>query len=488
MSSPLKILFVTAEMTPLLSTGGLAEVANALPKALHAQGHDVRVAMPCWRQIPPAQRGEHYALCVADLGARTAHGALRQAKVPDSEIPLYLVEHEGYYGREHPYGTGVAEYEDNAERFCFFSLALLHALPQTSWQPDVIHCHDWHAAPLPAFLKTQYQNDPVWGRIPVVFTIHNLGYQGQYRASNFYTTGFDSSLFTPEFLEYHGDINLMKGGIAFADRINTVSPRYAREIQTPEYGHGLDGVLRTRQSDLSGILNAVDYSVWNPVVDKSLPAQYSADDMAGKAACKAALQERLGLPRRDVPLVGLVSRLHWQKGIDLLVDALDELMKEDLQLVILGAGEAALEDGLQAVEARHPERLAVRLEFAPELAHAIFAGADFLLMPSRYEPCGLGQLYAMAYGTLPIVRRTGGLADTVTHANSVNLAAGKANGIVFVPRTSGAVLRAVREAMTLYRQPRPLAQVRRTAMQARFSWERAAKAYVALFADAMNGA
>lgn len=481
MTRPLKILFVTSELAPLVSTGGLAEVAGALPRALHTQGHDVRLAMPCYRNIPVENRGEEYCLCVADLSAKIQHGALRKSRVPDSEISLYLIEHEGYFGRERPYGVGAYEYDDNAERFCFFCLAVLHGVPQTGWLPDIIHCHDWHTAAIPAFLRTRYAHDPVWGNMPTLFTIHNLAFQGRYPKSKFPSTGLEPWLFTPNFVEYEGDMNLMKAAIAFAGKINTVSPRYAREIQTLEYGAGLDGILRTRSADLHGILNGVDYRVWNPATDRHLAANYSRTDLTPKQICKAALQKRLDVPASNAPMIGMVSRLYWQKGIDVLADALEQLMKLDVQIAILGSGDPKLEQRLQEAAARYPQKLAVVLGFDTPLAHQIQAGSDFFLMPSRYEPCGLSQLYSLAYGTVPIVRRTGGLADSVRDLNTVYRKNGQATGISFVPLTPESIVKSVRRALDLYANPELLRQVRLAGMAEDFSWERSSRAYVDLY-------
>ncbi len=473
-------------MVPLLSTGGLAEVAGALPRALRARGHDVRLAMPCYRQIPAEHRGEQHCLCVADFGNRVVHGAMRVAKVPDADIPLYLIEHEAFFGRETPYGAGAYEYDDNAERFSFFCLALLHAIPQTGWTPDVVHCHDWHTAPIPTFLKTRYYTHPHWSGVASVFTIHNLAYQGRYDAARFAGTGFAPELFTPDCLEYEGDLNMMKGALVFADKLSTVSPRYAREIQTVEYGSGLHGVLSARREDLRGILNGVDYSVWRPSADAFIARRYDVEHLEDKQYCKAALQDLFGLPRKEAPLFGLVSRLHWQKGIDLLADALEEIMSLDLQLVILGAGDPALEERIAEAKKHYPDKLGVTLGFNVAAAHAVQAGSDFLLMPSRYEPCGLGQLYALAYGTIPIVRRTGGLYDTVRPYRAVMNDNSDATGIAFVPLTAQAVVRSIRTALDIYRDKPLLKQMRVNGMTEDYSWDRSCQDYVALYQAAMD--
>jgi starch synthase len=485
MAEPLKILYVTSEMAPLISTGGLADVARALPKALRRRGNDVRVAMPCYRQIPESQKGDPYCLVEADLGAKTEYGALRVATAPDPEIPLYLLEHEGYFGRERPYGTGAYEYDDNAERYCFFCQALLHGIPQTHWKPDIVHCHDWHTAALPVLLRNSWNSHAFWQHMPVLFTIHNLAFQGRYPEAKMTATGLSQDLFHANALEYEGDMSLMKGAIAFSTRINTVSPRYAREIQTMEYGEGLDGMLRTRCEDLSGILNGVDYEVWNPETDPHIPANYSPDRLNGKAACKQALQKETGLREKDIPLFGIVSRLYWQKGHQLVVDALDRFMEADVQMVVLGSGDPALESAFAEAAARYPDKLKVFLDFDIPLSHRIEAGSDFFLMPSRYEPCGLSQLYSMAYGTIPVVRRTGGLADSILNLNPVHRRHQCASGISFVPLTPEALLKSIRRAIALYQDKDAMNRIRRYMMSRDFSWDRSCRAYEDLYREAI---
>ncbi len=488
MKRHLKILFVTSELAPLVSTGGLADVAAALPRALHDQGCDVRVVMPHYRSIASQHRGDPVAMCVADLGVKTAYGAMRRTVVPGTKIPLYFVEHEGYFGRERPYGVGAYEYDDNAERFCFFSQGVLHGIAQSAWKPDIVHCHDWHTAPIPVFMRTRYRADAFWSGVPALFTIHNIAFQGRYAAEKFACTGFEPWLFSPQYVEYEGDMNLMKGAIAFATRLNTVSPRYAREIQTLEYGAGLDGMLRTRSGDLRGILNGVDYEHWNPATDPHIVANYDVNNLMGKAACKRALQKAFGLPQCHAPVFGVVSRLYWQKGLDLLADAMDRLAAMNLQFVILGAGDPALESRLADVARRYPDKVAVRFSFDVPLAHQVQAGGDFFVMPSRYEPCGLSQLYSLAYGTVPVVRRTGGLADTVRNINPVHLKRGDATGITFVPLTPEAIVRAVGQAMELYADKKRLAKVRQACMREDFSWDRSCREYIRLYEEAIAAA
>lgn len=482
----MKILHVAAELFPLLSTGGLAEVVSALPKALHARGHDVRVAIPCYKSVPEEQQGERIGYCEGRVDGRAVGGALRMSRIPDTEVPVYLIEHEGYFGREHPYGHDTGEYGDNAERYSFFCQALLDGLTRHGLIPDVLNCHDWHAAPVPVFLRTTYVKHDVWKRVPVVYTIHNLNFQGRFGANQLPFTGMDPGLFNVGCLEYYGDINLMKGAIRLADKLNTVSPRYAREIQTIDYGAGLDGVLRDRACDLSGILNGIDYTAWNPTKDPYTAEPFSCENLNGKAACKEDLQKSFNLPVQDVPLFGVVSRLSWQKGIDLILDAFERTKGKPFQLVLLGTGDTSIENQLISAAQRHPDKVAVTLRYDTALAHKVIAGSDFFLMPSRYEPCGLSQMYSFAYGTIPIVRRTGGLADSVRDVSRVHLRKGTATGISFVPMTSQALARAMERAFDIYADGPLLRAIRLACMREDFSWNRASHSYEALYRSAIR--
>ena len=477
-----RILMVGTEVAPLVTSGGLADVLAALPKALRDLDMDVRIVMPAFRQIPDERRGGYVAAVNVSLNGSRQTGAVRETVCPDSGVPLYLIEHEGYYGREALYGSSAHEYVDNPERFAFFCHVVLEGMPRTGWQPDIIQCHDWHTAIIPLLLKTHLRDDPYWGRVRSLFTIHNIAFQGRYSADRFGMTGLDRALFDNGTLEYEGDFNLMKGAVQFADALNTVSPRYAMEIQTLEYGCGLNGLLAKRSRDLFGILNGVDYDLWNPETDTHIPARYSAADLQGKSVCKQALQQTMRLPEKaDVPLIGVVSRLYWQKGIDLMVDALPALMDMGFQLAILGAGDHALERRLEDAIPRFPGQIGVYLGYNSALSHLVFAGSDFFLMPSRYEPCGLTQLYALAYGTIPIVRRTGGLADTVVHATQRSIRSGNATGISFVPKTPGAIIRAAAQARAFYDDPAVRTAMIRTGMSRRFSWENSAREYIRLY-------
>ena len=483
---PLKVLFVTAEVAPLVKTGGLADVSYALPKALKEAGHDVRVGLPLYGTLPDESRGEHRCIVSADLGHGRVTGGLRESKLPGTEVPLYLIEHKAYFDRMHPYHHQNIEYADNLSRFSFFSLALLDGIRQLDWRPDVVHCNDWHSAGIPIHLKMhRFASDPFWAGVASVFTIHNLAYQGRFRSWQLPESGLGLDLFHPGCLEYYGDLNLMKGAIAFASQINTVSPRYAKEIQTPAYGEGLDGFLRTRSRDISGILNGVDYTEWHPATDVHIPANYSVDDLSGKAVCKRALQEECGLPVSDAPLFGMVSRFDRQKGLDFQIDALERMLLQDIQVIVQGAGAPDLEQQYEAIAERFPSKMRSIFRYDAGLAHRIEAGADFFLMPSRFEPSGLSQLYSLAYGTVPIVRKTGGLADSIRDLTRTNLNRNRATGIVFEPISGDALANAMDRAIRLYHEPALLHQVRLNAMREDFSWEHSANEYLRLYRKAI---
>ncbi|MFP4173497.1 MAG: glycogen synthase GlgA [Candidatus Hydrogenedentota bacterium] len=486
MSKPLKILFVASEIVPLVKTGGLADVCNALPATLRELGHDVRVALPCYGLIPPEYRGQQEYMCVADVSGKRVYGALRTGVIPDTDIPVYLVEHNDYFDRPGLYGEDGNDYPDNLERFSFFNQALLHGVAQTGWMPDLLNCHDWHAALIPVYLQTLGRNDPQWSSVPCLFTIHNLAYQGAFNVWQLPETGLDSVVQAYELLLHRNNLNLLKGAVRCATRLNTVSPRYAQEIQTPEYGHGLERELRARGTDLWGILNGVDYSFWHPARDAFIPAHYSIDDLSGKAVCKRALQKQLGLPPREVPIFAMVTRMDWQKGLDLMDRALPTVLENDVQFVILGTGDSILEKAFLNRAREYPDKMRAMTEFDPELSHLIEAGADFFVMPSYFEPSGLSQLYSLAYGTVPIVRKTGGLADSVEPLAPNQAGDDIGTGIVFESPTVAALVQALDEAIQLYLSPDRLAAVRKAGMSRDFSWSRSAKKYVELYEETVS--
>ncbi|HXF82005.1 MAG TPA: glycogen synthase GlgA, partial [bacterium] len=426
----------------------------------------------------------HRGRVAVRLGAELVEGAVVEGALPGSGLPIWLIEQPRFFDRPGLYGEGGADYPDNLARFAFFCRAVLQALDASGWPADVIHCNDWQTALIPPILRAERAERPA-----TVLTIHNLAYQGIFPAEQFTLTGLPGAFFTLHGLEFWGQVNLLKGGLYFADMLSTVSETYAREIQTPEFGAGLDGVLRDRAADLVGILNGVDYSVWDPAVDPFLPARYSADDLSGKAVCKRALQEAFGLPVRPAaPLIGMVTRLVDQKGLDLVAAVIDEVLDAGAQVVLLGTGEPKYHELFETLMARRPEAFGVRLGFDNALAHLIEAGADIFLMPSRYEPSGLNQLYSLRYGTVPVVRRTGGLADSIVDTTPQTVANGTANGFVFEAYDAAALLGALRRALDAYRDRELWRTLQRHGMRADFSWERAAERYRALYERALQRA
>ncbi len=484
----LRILFVASEVEPFAKTGGLADVAGALPKALEALGHDVRVILPRYRGVERAAGTLRPVLPRVEVpvGARAVEGAVLEGRAGKA-IPVYFLAQDAYYDRPALYTTAEGDYPDNCERFVFFCRAVLAALPRLDWMPQVIHAHDWQTGLVPVYLETLYRDAAAYRDVATVFTIHNLAYQGLFWHYDLPMTGLGWDLFTPAGIEFYGKLNLLKGGLVFADVLTTVSPTYAKEIQTPEYGEGLDGVLRDRSADLVGILNGIDYEAWNPATDADIPKRYGPDDLEGKATCKAVLREEMGLaePARPAPLVGVVSRLADQKGLDLVAAAVPAIVEAGGQLVLLGAGDERYEREFTELARTHPAAVAVKIGFNAGLARRIYAGSDAFLMPSRYEPCGLGQLISLRYGTIPIVRRTGGLADTIREWDG---AAGSGTGFVFDAHTPEACRAAVARALEVFDQPAAWQRLVRSAMAEDFSWEASAEQYVSCYRKALKKA
>ncbi len=482
----MKILFVAPEAAPFAHTGGLGDVAGALPKALGRLGHDVRLIMPLYQAVN-VQR-HRLRIVASGLSVPTASGPqavdLLEGNLSGG-VPVYFVRHDPSFDRDGLYQTPSAEdYPDNAERFALFCRAALEVCRQVDFQPEMLHAHDWQTALLPVYLKTTLSGDPFFQRTATVFTIHNLGYQGLFPPEVLPRLMLPRELFTPAGLEFYGKGNLLKGGLLFADLLTTVSRRYSQEIQTVDQGFGLDGVLKERQSDLFGVLNGIDPEEWSPAGDPHIAAHYTVDNLSGKARCKADLQRRLELPvRATVPLLAVISRLAGQKGLDLLHDILDTLMTLKVQLVLLGSGDKELEAAFREAAARHPSKLAVRIGFDLPLSHQIEAGADLFLMPSRYEPCGLNQMYSLAYGTIPVVRATGGLDDTVVRFDP---GTGQGNGFKFEEATAPAFLQAIRQALALYREQAPWHRLITNAMTADFTWDHSAREYEQLYRRAVE--
>ncbi len=477
----MKVLQVGAEVFPLVKTGGLADVLGALPQALVAAGADVRLLLP---GFPAILAGLDKPTVVCEIGA--AFGAARvrlvRGTIAASGVCAYVVDAPYFYQRQgNPYlGADGLEWPDNAQRFALLGWVAAQVAAgglDPGWAPDVLHAHDWHAAMACAYVAAN-----PGAVVSTVFTVHNLAYQGLFDAKDFHLLGLPARFMTPTRLEYHGRFSFMKAGLTCAQRITTVSPSYAQEIATTEFGCGLDGVVRSRGADVSGILNGVDDAVWDPAVDKDIARPYSASALAGKAACKTALQKALGL-RVDAkaPLFTLVSRLTQQKGLDLVLDAIPELLATGAQLAVQGTGDAALEKAFTDAMAAHPGAMAVRLGYDESFAHQMIAGADAMLVPSRFEPCGLTQLYALRYGTVPVVRHVGGLIDTVVDADDAALAADTATGFMFGPATREALALAVHRAVHAFAQPRVWGQLQRRGMAQNFSWAAAANQYLALY-------
>jgi starch synthase len=469
---------VAPEITPFAKTGGLADVLGSLPRALERLGVRVSLVMPAYRAVlegsfPLEEMDLRFSVPVSD---RWEEGTLLRTTLGE-RIAVYFVRADRYFDREYPYGTPEGDYPDNAERFVFFARAALEALRRDP--PHVLHGHDWQSALAIAFLRAQPELYPELAGVTTVFTVHNLGYQGAFWQWDWHLLGLDGRFFTPKYLEFHGQINFLKGGLVFADAITTVSPTYAEEIKTREYGWGLEGVFQERAADLVGILNGVDYGLWSPETDPFIVRRYSRADLEGKRACKASLQRTFGLAvRPSVPLIGMTSRLVAQKGVDLVAEAIDGLLRRGVDVVIHGMGDDRYETFFRQMQLRYPRRVGVLVGYSEPLDHCILAGADLTLIPSRYEPCGLTQIYSLRYGTVPVVRATGGLKDTVQEFDSV---AREGNGFVFGPYEPGALLEAVDRACRVYQRKEEWTALMRNAMSADFSWERPARAYLALY-------
>ncbi|MGI6493170.1 MAG: glycogen synthase [Pelotomaculum sp.] len=484
---PLKILMVSSEVVPFAKTGGLADVAGSLPKALALvgndhSGNDIRVVMPRYRQIEnatykldfPIYFNNRFETTIIRENSIEAHyqGAHKT-------IPVYMVDNYHYFYRDRLY-----MFDDEAERFAFFCHAVLEMLPRMEWQPDIIHCNDWQSGPIPLLLNTHYRHDPFYSRIATVFTIHNLQYQGNFSKEALRLFNLGEEYFHPELLEFFGSVSYIKAGILYADIINTVSRTYAAEIQRPELGERLDGLLRKRSADLYGIVNGINYHEFNPNTDPRIHRTFNETSIPNKKDNKFALQKELGLPERDIPVIGLVSRLVDQKGLDLIAHIIDDLMQEDIQFVILGSGEQYYEQLLEKIKRVYPDKTGLYLGFNSILAQRIYAGSDMFLMPSRFEPCGLGQLISLRYGTIPIVRLTGGLADTISDYNPTT---NSGNGFGFSEYAGEALLHTIRRALNLYReQPGQWRQLVKRALEMDFSWARSGMEYLQLYQEAIT--
>lgn len=472
-----RILMVASEATPLAKSGGLADVTGALPAELQKLGHEVAIVMPRYRRIPWDQTESAFDNMVVYAGHTPYRVDIR--KLVHNAVTYFLVEAPYLYDRAGLYDEGGREYSDNPRRFAVLALAAL-GVAHTVFPSDILHCHDWQSALVPVYKADQQHGNPVFDHVRTVLTIHNLGYQGRYGKANFWDLGLNGGWFSPDKLEFHGDLNILKGGLATADWLTTVSPTYAREIQTPEYGCGLDAALRSRSATLSGILNGVDYGEWNPETDALIAANYSHADLAGKRTCKLELLREFGLPADDLerPLIGIVSRLVPQKGLDLIAGLAPFFEQNDVQLAVLGSGEWRYEQLFNEWQRWLPRKVGVWIGYNNALAHRIEAGADLFLMPSAYEPCGLNQIYSLRYGTVPVVRATGGLDDTIQEDT----------GFKFSWYSTGALYDSLRAALGAFRNRDAWSDRMIRGMKKDFSWAVSAAAYSSLYGRLAGGA
>lgn len=456
----MKILIAASEVVPFAKTGGLADVAGALPIALEEEGQEVIIIMPRYKAISDDKF--KIARVKEDISCSRI----------GKNIKVYFIENEKYFSRDALYGDKLGDYKDNLDRFSYFCRRALKLAEEIKFKPDIIHCHDWQSALLPVYLKTAYRSEPFYKNTRSALTIHNIGYQGLFPRDEFTKLGLDWSLFDIEGLEFYGKVNVLKGGIVFSDIINTVSPTYSKEIQTKEFGFGMEGLLDKRRGSVFGILNGIDYSIWNPETDKFISANFSLTSTAGKAKDKEELQKICKLPvKKDIPLFGIVSRLAEQKGFDILAEAIEDICRLKLQLVILGTGDIKYHQLLEEMVKKYPKAVSLNLKFDDPLAHQIYAGSDIFLMPSRYEPCGLGQLISLRYGTVPLVFKTGGLADTVNSDN----------GFVFDDYSPEALLETVKKAEGAFKDNKKWSMLVQRAMRCDFSWEESASKYIELY-------
>ncbi len=457
MAKKLKVLFVSSEVVPFAKTGGLADVAGALPLSLNKLGVDARIILPKYRGIEIAGNKD----------------------MINKEVPVYFIENSRYYDREYLYSKPDGDYPDNLERFAFFCRETLKLIKQENFKPDIIHCNDWQTALIPVYLKTIYSHDEFFKNTKTVFTIHNLAYQGLFDEKEWETTGLPRELCNIDGLEYYGKINLMKGALLFSDFITTVSSNYIKEIQTEEYGFGMEGVLKSRIDTLTGIINGIDYAIWNPEKDTKIPQNYQIKTLDKKSINKQYLQTETDMAiGRDIPLIGAVGRLTDQKGWDLIAEVIDEICQRELQMVILGTGEKEYQELMDEIGRKYPLKTSINLKFDAALAQKIYASCDMFLMPSKFEPCGLGQLISYRYGTVPIARATGGLKDTITDLTEDPV---HGTGFLFEKYNSRELLNTIDRALELYKNRRAWRNLQKKIMKIDYSWQHSAKEYLLLY-------
>ncbi|MBE0642848.1 MAG: glycogen synthase GlgA [Bacteroidetes bacterium] len=493
MAKPMSILFVSSEVVPFAKTGGLADVSAALPQVVRELGHDIRIIMPKFAAVSDRKFKIHDIKRLTDmpiqLGDRTFLGSVKSSFLTNikTKVQVYFLSNEQLYCRSDLYVDPKTKeaWPDNDDRFIFFCRGVIETLILLGWKPDIIHLNDWQSGLIAALLKTEYANEPLFKNTKVVFTVHNAAYQGVFPKTSFVKTGLPDKAFKLEGIEFHGDINLLKAGLMYADAITTVSPTYAKEVRsTKEYGYGLEGVFKKKARKTYGILNGMDVSIWNPEIDKVIPKTYSAETLEGKLENKKALCDHFKLPYDPrVPVIGIVSRLADQKGFDLIQEKLEDLMKMDLQLVVLGSGEKKYEDLFTKAAKKYKKKVGAHIGFDEELAHLIEAGADMFLMPSKYEPCGLNQMYSLRYGTLPIVRSTGGLADTV---EDLDAKPKSGTGFVFEKYNAKQMLDTIKRALSAFGDEKMWQAAMKRAMMKDNSWDASAQKYIELYKNLLK--
>lgn len=476
----LKVLFVSPEVVPFAKSGGLADVAGSLPPALKRLGVDVRIVMPFYRSVKEGDFKSNVTKekLATPIGKQMINARVRETRTLE-DVPVYFLESEELFDRPNLYGSYVGDYYDNLERFTLLSRGALELALDLNFIPDIVHCHDWQTGIIPALLKGPYISKTEFAHTSTVFTIHNMGYQGNFPKEKLTATGLPvADFFHPEGLEYWGNISLLKSGIVYGDVITTVSPTYAQEIQTPDYGMGMEGVLQKRNDVLFGILNGIDYNVWNPEKDKHIIMSYNNKKKSGKKKCKEALIREMKLETaiKGKPLLGIISRLDSQKGFDILLSIIDKIIAMDTGLVLLGSGDPVMEKALKEAVNKFKGKIGIGTGFNDPLAHRIMAGADLFLIPSRYEPCGLTQMYALKYGTVPIVRATGGLNDTINDFDGE-----KGNGFKFHGYEPSSLLKTIEKAVTLFHSKATWKKLMSNGMKEDFSWDRSARRYLELY-------
>lgn len=490
----LKVLFVTSEVVPFVKTGGLADVSSALPQRLAEMGHEVRIVVPKYGAVDDRKFKIHEVVRLKDLqikiGDKDVTFSLKSCFLPGQKIrvQIYFLDNHEYFGSRNSLYTNPMtgeNYPDNDERFILLSRSVFELISKLGWIPDIIHCNDWQCGLIPAYLKTIYKDEPQFSQFKTLFTIHNLAYQGEFPKSNFYKTGLPEELNSEKGLEIYGKINFMKSGLVFADVINTVSETYAQEIRKDdELGAGLKTVLAKRKNDLYGIINGIDTKVWNPEKDKHLPKKYSAKTLQNKIENKKELTKKFRLEfKEETPVIGIISRLYDAKGLDLISDSFKDIMNLDIQMVLLGTGDKKYHNFFDKMASKYPGKFACYLGFDDSLAHLIEGGSDIFLMPSRYEPCGLNQMYSLVYGTVPLVRETGGLADTVIRYDEKT---GEGNGFVFKKYEKDALLKELNRALKIYEDKKTWTKIMKDGMKCDFSWISSAKKYVDLYKTILN--